>query len=1158
MYWSLLRFEWQFLLRKKALYGILLFFLLAGWGIGMAAHFPFPNTHPNGSWVLFYISGVVSLIAIFSTTILSALTLFRESVSGFDGILYATPLRKLPYVASRFSIIFSVSLAGYLLFYAGLAAGQWMQSIGHPGFGPFEGRFYAWPFLVLLLPDILFCTALSCAIGMLGRNRMLLYVSGVLLYFLYWALAMLLDSPLIANSEPLAEGALKWPALLDPFGISAFLEQSRHWTSAQRNHSLPALNSLLGWNRLLYILLSFLLLLLSYRLFRFVTVTATTKDTAAPAPQVKPRPWNPASVLTTGMGYTLRSACTVFRIEWRQISRSPVFRFALLGWMAYLAIETASNIGGNARQPPSLATTGIMVEAILESLPVFAVLLLLFYSSEAAWRNRSHRFDALELATPVSRMALLTGRWLALVALLTALIAVSVLTTIALQWYNGYTNPNWLLYASLVALLLWPLAIFSLLVLLLQTVIRNRWLALTAAALVLLLSQTSLGSQLSGNNPLFRFAVVFKGPYSEMAGFGPALQGFVYQSIFSTLICAFLVLLYARPAGKTARWIWLLPLAGMAAMGLWLLSLAQPESRSSVLDKQQRFEQYFSFLRNRPQPTVKYIRSKVDLYPSRYRYEVKGDYSMYNESGQPLDTVYMYGSPEMQWAHWFLEGGRLLGIEQDYYVFLLNKTLNPGDSCRLEFQFSYATSPFKTHAGANSIQRDGSFIRISNYFPLPGFNEDMLIDDPLERKRRDLPPLPPPAPPTAPRERQSFVQWEMQFTTDAGQMALGTGNLDSNWTSNNRYHARYSSDRPLPFRFAVASARYAVKRKKLRDKELEIYYHPGHAENIERFETAAATALQYGVEHFASYPFQKLCLAEISGLSSGFAGTAYPGTLFIHENFGFRSKMDVRPNRDIINEMVSHEVSHQWWGTASLAPGQRAGALLLTESLAMYSELMLYKKAYGDSVLPARVAVHRDLYFSDRSMAGEEPLVSMAPGKPWLAYNKGMVVMYQLYKLLGEDRMNTALKNLYNQHVYPNKQPISLDLLENLRAVATATEYAMIREWLEEIVTWDFEWQQCRIQKDDEHKYLLQVSALARKYLEDGRGGESLLPANGMLDVLITFRDGSRLRTNTPIQNDRVNLLLHCRQQPSGVQLDPDGLLLVRSDENTVRIPEQD
>ncbi len=91
----------------------------------------------------------------------------------------------------------------------------------------------------------------------------------------------------------------------------------------------------------------------------------------------------------------------------------------------------------------------------------------------------------------------------------------------------------------------------------------------------------------------------------------------------------------------------------------------------------------------------------------------------------------MYADPEINWNGWQLDQGQLLQTDTlyGYVTFKTGRPLLPGDSARLSFKFSYTGDPFKPAASFNTIIKNGSFIRISKYFPMPGYNTGEEIDD---------------------------------------------------------------------------------------------------------------------------------------------------------------------------------------------------------------------------------------------------------------------------------------------------------------------------------------------------------------------------------------------------------------------------------------------
>lgn len=316
MFKNLIKFEWLFFVRKKSLYAMAVFYLGLGLMTAMAANFPFPNTYKNSPFVLNYLLGIMSLMSIFSTTILAAQSLFRERDANFDTILYATPLRKAPYVSSRFLVIFGITTFCYFLFLCGLMAGHFLESRGNKAFGQFGLWNYLQPFFLLLVPNILFCTAVACTIGLATKNKMLVHVSGILIYFLYWGVALFTNSPLMAGSTPVSSESMNWSARLDPFGLAAFFEQTRYWTALERNSQLLQLTDNLLLNRSLYLFASAMLLAFAYGKFSFA-LHQNKKFKSELSPKAAPRPhtYRTSLTRTTGILYHLKTIWSLTRIE---------------------------------------------------------------------------------------------------------------------------------------------------------------------------------------------------------------------------------------------------------------------------------------------------------------------------------------------------------------------------------------------------------------------------------------------------------------------------------------------------------------------------------------------------------------------------------------------------------------------------------------------------------------------------------------------------------------------------------------------------------------------------------------------------------------------------------------------------------------------------
>jgi len=137
----------------------------------------------------------------------------------------------------------------------------------------------------------------------------------------------------------------------------------------------------------------------------------------------------------------------------------------------------------------------------------------------------------------------------------------------------------------------------------------------------------------------------------------------------------------------------------------------------------------------------------------------------------------------------------------------------------------------------------------------------------------------------------------------------------------------------------------------------------------------------------------------------------------------------------VINELAGHELSHLWWGNNQIDPDQREGANMLTESLAMYTEMMLYKHEYGLENMKKRLKIHEQIFESQKGFAENEPLYKVKSENFHISYSLGAMAMVKLSEILTEEKVNTALSSFLKKNSYP-KKPSSIDLINEFLAVS--------------------------------------------------------------------------------------------------------------------------
>ncbi|MGL5888981.1 MAG: M1 family aminopeptidase, partial [Bacteroidia bacterium] len=778
--------------------------------------------------------------------------------------------------------------------------------------------------------------------------------------------------------------------------------------------------------------------------------------------------------------------------------KSIPFILVVILWLVLLIMEIITGeISDKQRLPAYMATSGIMTENILETFPIIGLITVLFFGSEIFWKSQSARFSALEHSASVPDSLFFLSRWLALSAVPLLLISAAIAIGIAIQFIWNYPKIELGMYAGIYYYTGLPLVLSALFTISIHAAVRNKFAALSITTVFLAITNTSLSNMIGANHPLLRWANPLMQSYSPMNGFGNYPEAFQLKMIYWTSLAVIIAMLcYKLWVNKFTAVNFLriknwLPLSVLAATAIssgisinHQLSKNNPESDN---DLKQQYELKYSQYKNLEQPVITDVITNIDLYPEEYRYEVIGEYVLLNKSKKDQTLLMFYFDNSLSRKKLEIENAEVVINDSvcGQYILKLRKPLLPGNTLKLRFCFSNFWSPFRDNDPYNAIVQNGTFIRISRYYPTPGYNSDNEVADESERKKRNLPPIS-----SFPKLSKldtlsnftyNYINLDATISTSSNQTVVGTGDLIKQWKANNRSYFQYKTNEPIPFRFAVASALYACKKHTYTNLEIEIYYHPEHSRNIDHLIKTAELTLHYCQKNFGKCPHKTIRFAEISEYAKGFAATAYPGSFFSNENFGFDNNIPGNAEKDIFCELAAHELSHIWWGNAQIDPVYGEGSKIMTETLAMYTELMIFKQMYGADVLKDRVLMHRDLYMTQRSFADEEPLFISAPDKPHLCYNKGMVVMYQLYLLLGEDSINKALHSFLQHYRSPNIPPVSTDLIREFYAVSDSSQHKIIDELFKQIITHSLSVSSAKYTKSGS-SYQLHLTGKAEKY----------------------------------------------------------------------------
>lgn len=1035
--------------KRWSTYVLLTLIVVMGIAMGKDAHFAISESiYLNSPYLISLITALFSLTAILFATIFTAQNANKELDHNFHQIFFSTAIKKNQFVAARFASLFTLCLLPTVLFTLSFLYGHQL-SLSNLKYDSVPLLYYIQPIFLFTFINTFFIAAVLCFTAWISKNKLIIYVTGLLLYMIYMVTLLYSGSPLMAGSLPQSEQARYISAIVDPFGMSAYFYQTAHWTIEQRNTQLISLKGLFVMNRLAIVLISLLLFYLSLKKFSFSKKQSTFSSKSKENAQENSLVFNYIQIPTQHHTQALlKSLFSFSKIHLTYIIKSIPFILALLSVLFTVGMELYAAIEKGLRIPQQYVSSSLMTTTIIHHFYELGLIIILFYAFDLFWRSNTVRFNQIENSTANTSSAYF-AKWISLMVVAIIFTVALIIEGIVFQLLYNYPIIDWKVYSKAFLFITLPLILMGGYILLIKQIINRKYVGLGVVILFVFLLATSIGKPFI-TYPLAKIFHVIKMNYSDMNGFGLYGPAYLRGILFGFGCLLALLSLYAIVKKNRRSWPVLMLIVGSVSLatftGIKILNGYKPKSEEASLAAQANYETQYRKYSNRPQPTVTNIITTVDLFPEENTYKIKGTYTLENKTNLNIDSILVNFADDFKIESASLQiADETITVKNQQQILALQKALQPNQKATFHFTISYQWKAVNGHQSFNAIVENGSFMRISRYYPNFGYVVENEIGDDAKRKEYKLGAMSPTTRFDAPKTANNdFITLDMTISTAGNQTAIGVGELSKSWKQQNRNYFQYKTNNPIPFRFGISSAQYAVKKENYRGKHFEIYYHPSHAENVEHLLKNAQLTMDYCETNFGNYPFKTIRFAEVSGFTSGFAATAYPATVYMTENMVFHSNIKADKQQDVINELAGHELSHLWWGNSQIYPDDRDGSAMLTETFAMYTEMMLLKKMHGREKMLDRIKMHLDIYSFSKGFSKEQPLYKVQPGEAHISYSKGAVVMYLLSDLIGEQKVNEVLRSFLEKNKFPNPKPVSTDFLEELYRLAAPAFHSRI------------------------------------------------------------------------------------------------------------------
>jgi ABC-type transport system involved in multi-copper enzyme maturation permease subunit len=1163
---DIIRFEWRYHTRQISFAAATLLFFGFGFALTATGFGP-ANINVNSPYDIAQTLGMISLAGVFAMAVFCANAVVRDREYQLEEIVFSTSVGKFPYLFGRFAGSFLAAFTAFSASALGMMTAALMPFQDQARIGSFSVVPYLWALLVLVLPGMLVAGVTLFGIATLTRSMIASVVGAVAIYVFYFIAAAFTNSPLMAGSNPGAANASA-AALLDPFGLSAFFDQTRYWTPIARNTRLISLTGTFLLNRILWLTFSVVAWTLLYRRFSFrllnepKRMAADTIGDSAPASAYEPV----AVSLTPRTQW--RSFLAATTLEVRTVLRSIPFILLTLLWTALAFAEIVADVAGGEYGAAFYPSAGFILGTLRQPFSLVASIIIIYYGAEIVWRERAAGIAEMLNATPAANAVFVFSKWIALSVMTIVLMGGGVIAGLLVQVTRHYYQFEPAVVLAFAWFMAAPIIVFAMAAVVIQTLIPNKYAGMLIVLIVAVMLQ---GGSLTGlEHPLLRFGATPPVQYSAMNGFGHFTAPFNWFIAFWASVGALLLLTAAaswrRVSGDQARGVFRslirssTPAGGRIAaavvaavllIGSFIFYntniLNRYESSASTLDWRADYEKSYGPTSSLRQPRVAAIHANVALFPEQRRYQIDGRYELVNDTTAPIEKVLVSVRRGIRVETMSMTQGRLVARDARFgmYTFQLDQPLSPRQRLTLQFSIVCENSGFKATGPDNSIAANGSFIIAQRDLPAIGYRKSYEIRDPSQRKKRGLPLKAEEATSADVDLDGEWIDLDVTLSTDPSQIALSPGHLDKEWTANGRRFFHYRSERPIHNAIVFSSARYETASTMAGPVKIQLFYDPEHRVNAPRILKAASDSLHQFEGTFGPYPYRELKIAEAPSYWS-FGGLAMPGLIFLSENRAFLIDARDSSRLDLITRRTAHEVAHQWWGHG-VAPADAPGATAIVESLTKYSELLALEKTSG------RAGVRRSLtYELDRYLAGrtddKQPEVPLArvTNQDYLFYGKGAIVMRALDDLLGRPLLNRALRAFVAEQAGPGHSPAFDDLMRHLLAAVPPTDHALINEWMGDVVLYDLQVTSATSRRLFNGRFEVTMNVGAHKSRVNSNGRETALPMAEEIAIGIFTSDpddagdDATLHLGRHLLHDGANTItLTVDRQPAFAGIDP-------------------
>ena len=1152
MFKEIFLFELKYRIKRPATWAYFGILLVFGLIVAISGDVPASEkAYVNAPVTIARMLSIVSIFGIMLASAIMGVPVYRDIEHKTENYYFSYPINEKGYILGRFwgsmCILFLVSLGFQVGLIIGFAIGP------HAGFTEAE-RFttlnlwhYIQPTLLFSWTNFFFAGSIFFALVSMTKKIMLAYAGGAILFITYLITLTLTQD--IENKNLVS--------IIDPFALGTFTNITRYWTPVEQNSMTVPLTSLLIWNRLLWVgigVAAFLFTLFRFDFIKFLNKKYKSKkknenlDVSNPAAALTKLP-KVSQVFSSRLGFKLMFSLA--KMEVKNIVRDNFFRAILIAAIAFLLFDAF--FGFPIYGTPSLPLTYYMLEIKNFNYSILIFVLIVFMTGEVLHRERGVNYDQIFGSLPLKNRIVYASKFLALVIISFMLVNMVLLSGVLAQTLQGYFNYEFGMYFTDLYLIEFPKYItFILLAFFVHSVVGKKFMGhVIAIAIWALLF--GINSFVEVDNNLYLYGYIPGYTISDMNGFGHFGQALFWFRMYwiacggVLLVIGYLFWKRGTDSGKKARWQLAKERLNFRTIGTGILLLIVFIGSGAFINYNTKninkyrtteegeialaeYEKTLSKYDKIAQPKVIDVKVNADLMPEKRSARIKTTYLMVNKTNENIDSLHINWGAEgllkKDVNTFTIEGtAPKLGNSYDkfgYKIYAFHQPLKPNDTVTMVLDITGYYRGFPNEGTGSAIVYNGTFLN-DNFFPSFGYSSRAEMTSDIDRKKYGLPikdyQYPNQEDPWGTsnllfNDDADYITFEGTVSTAPDQIAVMPGYLQKEWTENGRRYFTYKMEGDLDFFYNISSAKYEVHRDLWKGKNgeqvnIEIFHHPSHTYNIDRFVKGVKHSMDYFTENYGPYQYKQMRILEFPRYAN-FA-QSFPNTVPFSESFGWVGDFSDPEDLDYVYTVTSHEVAHQWWGH-QITPSATRGANQVSESMAEYSSLMVMKKEYGIDAMQDFLKRELDSYLRGRANESKfEKTLLDNDTQAYVWYRKGGLILYALQDLIGEDNLNNGFKAYTEAARYRQEAPFTTtkEWYHYMNAVTPDSLKYYLEDSFEKITLYSNKTSKASYKKLAEDKYEVTITVESKKEHFDGLGNllETIEKPN-LLDIAIFDKDG--------------------------------------------------